>query len=94
MHTNSSDFINLEVFAKAVADRLRDSIANSPTAKRVFTLEEAAEYCGLSIDSFKKKVIRDRVRRVRLDKRWRFDISDLNAWIESRKDEVAAEVAA
>jgi excisionase family DNA binding protein len=46
-------------------------------------LAEAAEYCGLTRDSFKKKVVRDRLRKVRLDKCWRFDIADLDEWIDS-----------
>lgn len=41
---------------------------------------------GLSRDSFKKKVVRDRLRRVRLDKCWRFDIANLDEWIDGHKD--------
>jgi hypothetical protein len=44
MHTSALDFINFPVFAKAVADHLRQSCANGISAKRVFNLEEAAEY--------------------------------------------------
>ncbi len=62
--------------------------------RRVLTLDEAAEYCGLTRDSFKKKVVRDRLRKVRLDKCWRFDISDLDAWIDEHKEQIAAETAA
>lgn len=94
MRTNTSDFINLPLFAKAVADHLKESFANGITAKRVFNLEEAAEYCGLTRDSFKKKVIRDQLRKVRLDKCWRFDKADLDAWIESHKEQIAQETAA
>ncbi len=32
--------------------------------------------------------------RVRLDKCWRFDIADLDAWIESHKEQIAQETAA
>jgi excisionase family DNA binding protein len=94
MQTPPSDFINLPAFASAVADHLKDSLKNAPIGRRVYNLDEAAEYCGLTRDSFKKKVIRDRLRRVRLDKCWRFDKSDLDAWIESHKDQIAAETAA
>ena len=94
MQTNTSDFINLPVFAKAVADHLKESFANGITAKRVFNLEEAAEYCGLTRDSFKKKVVRDRLRKVRLDKCWRFDKADLDEWIDSHKEQIAQETAA
>ena len=95
MKTSSTDFINVGVFAKAIAAELKDSLAaGSRSGKRILTLEEAAEYCGLSLDSFKKKVVRDRIRRVRLDKRWRFDIADLDRWIDSHKDQIAEETAA
>jgi hypothetical protein len=57
-------------------------------------MEEAAAYCGLTVASFKKKVIRDRLRKVLLDRCWRFDIADLNAWIDSHKEQIAQERAA
>jgi excisionase family DNA binding protein len=94
MQTNTSDFINLPAFARAVADQLKDSLIGISTAKRVFNLAEAAEYCGLSRDSFKKKVVRDRLRKVRVDKCWRFDKADLDAWIDSHKEQISQEVAA
>jgi excisionase family DNA binding protein len=94
MQTNPSDFINLPAFARAVADHLKDSFSNGAVQKRVFNLDEAAEYCGLTRDSFKKKVVRDRLRKVRLDKCWRFDKADLDAWIDSHKEQIAQETAA
>ncbi len=95
MGASATDFINLGVFAKAVAEELKDSLAHgSFGSKRVFTLDEAAQYCGLTRDSFKKKVIRDQLRKVRLDKCWRFDKADVDAWIDSHKDQIAQETAA
>lgn len=93
-NTNTSDFINLPAFARAVADHLKDTLAGTATGKRVFNLDEAAEYCGLTRDSFRKKVVRDRLRKVRLDKCWRFDKADLDEWIESHKEQIAQETAA
>lgn len=78
MQTNTSDFINLPAFAKAVADHLNEFLLNRTTTRRVLKLDEAAEYCGLTRDGFKKKVVRDQLRKVRLDKCWRFDIADLD----------------
>jgi excisionase family DNA binding protein len=75
--------INVDGLAEAIARRLQ---LTEPPTKRVLGLDEAATYCGLSRDSFKKKVIRDRIRKVRLDKLWRFDKADLDAWIETHKD--------
>ena len=80
-----NQFINVTVLARAVADQLKDSIVNRTGSRRVLNLAEAAEYCGLTRDSFKKKVVRDRLRKVRLDKCWRFDIADLDEWIDSTK---------
>lgn len=89
-----AEFINLSQFAQVIADHLKELLQSSPTAKRVFSLEEAAKYCGLSRDSFKKKVIRDRLRKVRVDKCWRFDKADLDAWIDSHKAQILEETAA
>ena len=94
MQMNTSDFINLPAFAKALAEQLKDSVGNGAVAKRVFNLDQAAEYCGLTRDSFKKKVVRDRLRKVRLDKCWRFDKADLDAWIDSHKEQIIQESAA
>ena len=94
MQTNTSEFINLTAFARAVAEQLKESLGNRATDKRLLRLDEAAEYCGLTRDSFKKKVVRDRLRRVRLDKCWRFDIADLDEWIDNHKDQIAEETAA
>ena len=94
MHTNTSDFINLPAFAKAVAEHLKDSLGTRVATRRVLNLDEAAEYCGLTRDSFKKKVVRDRLRKVRLDRCWRFDIADLDTWINEHKEQLRQETAA
>jgi excisionase family DNA binding protein len=94
MQTSTSDFINLTAFAKAVADHLKESLSGIATAKRVFNLDEAAKYCGLTRDSFKKKVLRYRLRKVRVDKCWRFDKADLDEWIDTHKEQIAQETAA
>jgi excisionase family DNA binding protein len=91
MSTPTTDFINVEALAQAVANKINHE-ASGP--KRVFNLDEAAGYCGLTRDSFKKKVIRDRLRKVRLDKCWRFDKADLDAWIDTHKEQVAQEASA
>jgi excisionase family DNA binding protein len=85
-----ADFINVDVLAQAVANKIQ---VQGPTMKRVFDLDEAAAYCGLTRDSFKKKVVRDRLRKVRLDKCWRFDKADLDAWIDCHKDQIPGEAA-
>ena len=86
MQTNTSEFTNLTAFARAVAEHMKDSLGGRATDRRLLRLDEAADYCGLTRDSFKKKVVRDRLRRVRLDKCWRFDIADLDEWIDSHRE--------
>jgi len=93
-NTSTSDFINLPAFARAVAEHLKENLTGTAAGKRVFNLDEAAGYCGLTRDSFKKKVVRDQLRKVRLDKCWRFDKADLDAWIDSHKEQIAEETAA
>jgi excisionase family DNA binding protein len=88
--TPITDFINIDILATAVASKIK---LEGSAAKRVFDLDDAAAYCGLSRDSFKKKVIRDRLRKVRLDKCWRFDKADLDAWIDSHKEQIPGEAA-
>jgi excisionase family DNA binding protein len=90
MITLATDFINVEALAQAVASKIK---LDGPISKRVFNLDEAAAYCGLTRDSFKKKVVRDRMRKVRLDKCWRFDKADLDAWIDSHKEEISGEAS-
>ena len=93
MASRVTDFINLTAFASAVAHELKGSVVETVLLKRVFTLDEAAAYCGLTRDSFKKKVVRDRLRKVRLDKCWRFDKADLDTWIDSHKEEITGQAA-
>jgi len=94
MQTSTSDFINLPAFAKSVAEILSELLNDRTKVRRVLSLEDAATYCGLTRDSFTKKVVRDRLRKVRLDKCWRFDEADLDAWIESHKEQLLQETAA
>jgi hypothetical protein len=67
MSTSATDFINLDAFTKVLAEQLRESLPYEVIPKRVFNLDEAAEYCGLTRDSFKKKGVRDRLRKISLD---------------------------
>jgi excisionase family DNA binding protein len=84
----SPELINVAGLAKALAVHLQSAL---PVTKRVMNVEDAAEYCGLPRESFKKKVVRDRIPKVRFDKCWRFDKADLDAWIDSHKEQIARE---
>ena len=90
---SSTDFINLSAFAKAVAQELKGTLEQVGPLKRLFNMEEAAAYCGMPVASFKAKVVRDRLRKVRLDRCWRFDKADLDAWIDAHKEEIRTEAA-
>ena len=50
-------------------------------------------YVGMPVASFKSKVVRDRIRKVKLDRCWRFDKQDLDAWIDAHKEEIRTEAA-
>lgn len=91
MAASTTEFFNVELLATAIASKIQ---FNGPVAKRVFGLDEAAAYCGLTRDGFKKKVVRDRIRKVKLDRCWRFDKSDLDEWIESHKEPLPTASAA
>jgi predicted DNA-binding transcriptional regulator AlpA len=89
----STSYFADTTLARAVAEQLRANFNPHTPAKRVFNLAEAAEYCGLTRESFKKKVVRDRLRKVRVDKCCRFDIADLDQWIDTHKEQIAEETA-
>jgi len=55
MSASATDFINLDAFAKALAEQLRESLPSGVVLKRVSNLNEAADYCGLTRDSFNKE---------------------------------------
>jgi hypothetical protein len=85
-----TDFINFEILAQAGASKIK---LGTLISKPVFNLDGAAAYCGLTRDGFKKKVVRDRIQKVRLDNCWRFDRADLDAWIDGHKDEITRKAA-
>src|SRR3954454_25114348 len=91
MNAESAELINVGALAKALATHLQSALREAIPAKRVMNVDEAAEYCGLTRDSFKKKVVRDRLRKVRLDKCCRFDKADLDVWIDEHKEQIARE---
>jgi len=63
-----------------------EAIAAKTPLTRVLSLEQAAEYMGMTRDSLKHNYSLGRIKAVRVDKRLRFDRADLDAWIESHKE--------
>ena len=47
------------------------------------TREEAAEYLGVSLSTFKK--LQKTIKRIQLGRLVKYDIKDLDAYLESRK---------
>lgn len=76
---NGADF--LDQLADALAQRLRDRAPE----RRLFNLEAAAEYLGMTPEALRAKVAQGKVPCVRLDRLLRFDRHDLDRVIESSK---------
>lgn len=79
---------------KAPANDFFESMADAIVAridrkwalrKRVFTLEEAAEYLGLTPKALQQKVARGEITPVHMDRLLRFDVLDLDRHIERSK---------
>ena len=71
-----------EAMAAKIVDRLQDI---RTIGKRVLTLEQAAEYMGLTGEALRQKVLAREIPTVGLDRRLRFDIRELDALIDSKK---------
>lgn len=79
---------------RSIGDLLIDAIARSVVEriefvrsrrKRLYSLDEAAEYLGLSPDSVRELAQQQKLKTVRPTKRLQFDIDDLDAFVEGLK---------
>ena len=77
-----------ESMAEAIVQRIQQKLA---VKKRVLGLDEAAEYIGLTRKALQQKAARSEIRSVGFDRLLRFDVIDLDRYIESskRKDSAA-----
>lgn len=66
-----------------------EALAAKPTQTRVLSIEQAAEYMGMTRDGLKHHYDLGRIKAVRVDKKLRFDRLDLDAWIDANKRERA-----
>ncbi len=64
-----------------------EALAAKTPLTRVLSLEQAAEYMGMTRDSLKHNYDLGRIKAVRVDKKLRFDRIDLDAWIDANKRE-------
>lgn len=60
----------------------------------MYSLDEAAEYLGLSADSLRELVQQQKLKSVRPTKRLQFDIDDLDAFIDGLKLSTGTRVTA
>jgi excisionase family DNA binding protein len=79
----ASDPVSL-LIKQAVRDAIQE--ASLLPSRRVLDLHVAAEYLGLTPDALRHKVAAGEIPTVRLDRKYRFDIRDLDSLIENSKD--------
>ncbi len=80
-----------EQFFESMADAIVQRIERKLSIKkRIYSLDEAAEYLGLTRKALQQKVARSEVKAVEIDRLLRFDILDLDRMIEDSKRNDAA----
>lgn len=70
------------LLAEGIADRLMEC---QDMRRRLLDMEQTAEYLGMSEDTIQRLVSEGQLVPVRLDRRLRFDIRDLNDLVETSK---------
>ena len=75
----------LDPMADFIATRVVERVAALTMSHRILTLEEAVEYTGVGADGLKTATATGELRRVDLDRRIRFDVIDIDRWLESKK---------
>lgn len=53
--------------------------------KRLYTVNEASEYLGMTEEAIRAKVLANQIPRVSIDRKLRFDKLDLDRWIEQHR---------
>jgi excisionase family DNA binding protein len=70
------------------AELIRQGVGQAPAPvsnRRVLQIDQAAEYLGCSPNKLRDLEAAGRIRRVEIDSRLRFDIRDLDKFIEGAK---------
>ena len=71
---------------KAIAEEVVLQLERIQTARRrLLTVEDAAEYLGISDDTLQRLVAEQRIVPCRFDRRPRFDVRDLDRLIDESK---------
>jgi hypothetical protein len=79
---NTSDQF-VQAIATEVLSRIEERLSRN---KRIYTLQEAALYLGLTPKALRQKVAKDEVKPCCFDRLLRFDIRDLDDYIEANKN--------
>lgn len=71
--------------AEWFADLVAEKVGRLPRSKRLLSLEEAAEYYGMSEESIRELMAQQKVKPVGFLRKLQFDIVDLDGAIEAQK---------
>jgi len=74
-----------KAYAISMAKLIAAELAEVRPQRRVLGIQHAAEYLGISDESLRKLAINGKVPSVKIDKHHRFDIRDLDLFIETHK---------
>lgn len=78
--------IKVQIPLDVLADKIAERIGDTRRLKRLFILQEAAEYLGRFVRGLDGFVAKGAVASARGDSRPIFDVRDLDAWIEKNKE--------
>lgn len=74
-----------DYFIEALADALTKRLKNINTRKRVYNIDEAAEYLGMSEETVRDLVGAGKLQSIRPTRKLQFDIQDIDAFIDGLK---------
>ena len=75
----------LDPLASAIAEAVIERLGSQVASRRLLTIEGAAKYLSMTEDAIRHKVTNGKLRAVRADRFLRFDVRDLDLWIEANK---------
>lgn len=76
----------LKAYAAELAKLIAVELAEIRPQRRVLGLAEAAEYLGVSDETLRRLAMNGRIQCVRIDRHRRFDIRDLDRFIDTHKE--------
>lgn len=76
----------IDAIAECVVRRLQEKL-DRPRGRRLLTVSEAAEYLGYTPAAARHMVAKGQLPCVRNGRTVRFDVTDLDRWIENHKSD-------